>query len=122
MLGREMPERQRTYTAEHTIAAPPWEVYDLLVDPEQQGQWRERFEPHGEVIEDAAYTHVRFEGGLLMELEPEGTGTRVRSTRVRTGEGLTGAIGLVFQSRKRMEEDLQDQLKRVGASVEFGAI
>jgi hypothetical protein len=118
MLGREMPERQRTFTAEHAVAATPWDVFDLLVDPEQQAQWRERFEPHARVAEDVPYTRVRFEDGLTVELRPEGDGTLLRATLVRSG----GAVGLALQSRKRAEEALRTQLKRIGSSVEFGRL
>lgn len=117
-----MADAERTYTAEHVIAAAPWDVFELLVDPEQQGQWRDRWETHAPVVSDRAYTHVRFEDGLELGLEPEGSGTLLTATRTRTGEGLTGRIGLLFQSRSRVESEMEAQLKRIGASVEFGAI
>ncbi|WP_026910445.1 hypothetical protein [Patulibacter minatonensis] len=122
MADAESKPYTRTYAAEHVIAATPWDIFEMLADPAQQGQWRDRWEKHGEVVEDRAYTYVRFEDGLELTLEPEGAGTLIRASKSRTAETFTAKLGLLFTSRKRVEYDLQAQLKRIGATAEFGAI
>lgn len=113
---------ERTYVSEHVTTAAPWDVYEMLVDLEQQGQWRTRFEPHAPAVEETPYTRIAFEDHLIIDLEPEGTGTRMRATRVKTGEGWSGMIGLIFTGRRTMEANMHDQLVRIASTAEFGAI
>jgi uncharacterized protein YndB with AHSA1/START domain len=122
MVDDERQPYTRTYEAEHAIAATPWDVFEMLADPAQQSQWRDRWETHGDVVESREYTYVKFEDGLELTLEPEGAGTLVRASKSRSADTFTGKLGLLFTSRKRVEFDLQAQLKRIGATAEFGAI
>lgn len=117
-----MADAARTYSAAHRIAASPWDVYELLVDPEQQAQWRDRHARHLQVVDERPYTRVEFEDSVVMELEPEGQGTLLTATRTRSGNGLTGRLGLVFTSRSTVESELLLQLKRIGNAVEFGGM
>lgn len=115
-----MPER--TFAAEIVVKATPWDVFEMLTDDEQQGQWREKFERHAPVVEEQRYTRVVYEDRLAIELEPSGSGTLVRAVRTKTGDGTFGVIGLWFTSRRSAEFDLEAQLKRIGATLEYGAI
>jgi hypothetical protein len=115
-----MPER--TYTSEHVVKATPWDVYEMLVDQDQQGQWRTRFEPHTPTLEETPYTRIAFEDQLVLELEPQDGGTLLRATRTKSGEGFSGVVGLLFTSRRTMESNMHDQLVRIASTMEFGAI
>ena len=117
-----MAETERRYTATHVIAATPWDVYEILVDPDQQAQWKDRYAAHHDVVECSPYTRVEFDDGTLMELEPEGAGTRITSSRARTGNGLTGRVGRWLTSKKSVREDLLLELKRIGSTAESGGI
>ncbi len=117
-----MPDLERTYSAECVIDATPWDVYELLVDPEQQSQWRERYATHAATAEEQPYTRVVFEDGVVMELEPEGSGTLLKATRTRSGNGLTGKLGILLTSRSTVESEMLSQLKRIGATLASGGI
>jgi hypothetical protein len=112
---------ERSFTSEHVVRATPWDVWEVLVDPEQQAQWRSRFEEHAPTIEESPYTRIVFADGLLLELEPEGADTLLRATRVDRKEGL-GAVGLVFRGRKGTEQTMHDQLVRIASTVEYRGI
>lgn len=107
---------ERTYVAERVTSADPWAVYALLTDEQQQSQWRGRFETHAPVAEATPYTRVRFEDGLTVALEPEGTGTRLTGTRP-VGDG---AFRRVFPNRRAFESELADQLARITGAIEYG--
>lgn len=113
---------ERTYVAEHVTSANPWDVYALLVDEDQQSQWRTRYETHAPVAEASPYTRVAFEDRFVVELEPEGTGTRLKGTRTKDGDGLGGRITLWLTNRRAMESDIAAQLSRIASSLEFGGI
>lgn len=113
---------QRTFVAETVVQATPWDVFELLTDDQQQNQWRERFERHAPVVEEDRYTRIVFEDHLHIELEPSGSGTLVRGVRTKTGDGPFGVIGLWLTSRRSVEAEMEAQLKRIGATVEYGAI
>lgn len=113
---------ERTFVAEHVVTATPWDVYELLTDDEQQGQWRERFERHAAVAEEEPYTRIVFEDRLEIELEPSGSGTLIRAVRTKHGDGPFGVIGLWFTSRRSYQSEMEAQLKRIGATLQYGAI
>lgn len=117
-----MADEERRYTASHVIAATPWDVYELLVDPDQQGQWKDRYAAHHDVADASPYTRVEFEDGTVMLLEPEGSGTKLTAQRTRTGNGSTGRLGRWLTSRKSVQEDLLLELKRIGSTAESGGI
>lgn len=107
---------EQRYVAEHVTTANPWDVFALLTDEDQQSQWRARFEPAAPVAEASPYTRVRFEDGLVVELEPEGTGTRLIGTRQAGGNVLTR----LFAGRRAREAELADQLSRIAGTLEYG--
>lgn len=113
---------ERTFVAETVVRATPWDVFEMLADDQQQGQWREKFERHAPVVEEERYTRIVFEDRLEIELEPSGSGTLVRGIRTKTGDGVLGVVGLWFTSRRSAESEMEAQLKRIGATLEFGAI
>lgn len=110
------------YTAEHVIAATPWDVFECLVDPVQQTQWRDRFKGPQPIEESAPYTRVSFTDGIAFELEPgpEGEGTLLRAVRTRSGNGLTGRFGRWMTSRKSIQESLEEDLKRIESTLLYG--
>lgn len=57
-----------------------------------------------------------------MELAPEGSGTRLKATRTRSGNGLTGKLGVLLTSRSTFESEMLSQLKRIGVTLEVGGI
>lgn len=109
---------ERTFVAEHVVNATPWDVYAVLTDESQQAQWRDRFERHAPVAEETPYTRIVFEDELVIDLEPSGSGTLVRGTRKTHGEGPFGAVGLWLRGRRGAESEIEDQLKRIGATAE----
>lgn len=113
---------QRTFVAEHVVKATPWDVFEMLTDDGQQGQWRAKFERHAPVAEEDRYTRIVFEDRLRIELEPSGSGTLIRGVRTKEGDGPFGVIGLWFTSRRNAEAEMEAQLKRIAATLEFGAI
>lgn len=118
-----MADVERTYSAEHVIAASPWDVYELLVDPEQQSQWRERFAPRAATIDEQPYTRIAFADNIVMELEPAPDGaTLLKATRTRTSAGALGRIGLLLTSRSTAESELLSLLKRIEMTLVSGGI
>jgi len=113
---------ERSFVSEHVTTANPWDVFEMLTDQEQQAQWRAKFEAHAPVYEATPYTRVVFEDRLIVELEPEGTGTLLRGTRVQIADGPLGGIGLRFASRRNAEADLHNQLVRIASTLEYGGI
>lgn len=113
---------ERTFVAELVVPATPWDVFALLTDDQQQGQWRTRFERHAPVVEEDRYTRIVFEDRLLIELEPSGSGTLIRGIRTKEGDGPFGVIGLWFTSRRSAEAEMEAQLGRIGATLQYGAI
>ena len=115
-------ETSKTYTATHVVGASPWDTFELLTDPDQQTQWRDRWARHAQVVEADEYTRVAFDDSVVIELEPDGSGTRLTATRTRSGNGLTGRIGVWFTSRKTVEAELLTLLKRIGNALDYGDI
>lgn len=109
-----MPEKP--YVAERTTPADPWAVYEMLTDREQQAQWRGRFDRLAPVAEATPYTRVRFEDGFVVDLEPDGTGTRLVGSLPVSGS----ALSRVFTSRRSRESELADHLARITGALEYG--
>lgn len=112
----------RPYTAEHVIGASPWDVWELLVSPIEQQQWRDRYTMPVGVADEQPYTRVEFTDGTVMEIEPEGSGTLLRASTRRTGNGSSGRLGRLITSRRAVESDLLAQLKRIGSLAESGGL
>lgn len=111
----------RTFTTEVVMKATPWDVYELISDESQQRQWRDAHTgKHAIVMEAEPYTHVAFSDGVVYELQPEGTGTRVRATRTRHAEGFMAKAGLRLISKRSAEDDMRTDLKRIDSALSFG--
>ena len=112
---------ERVFSADVVIARTPWDVYELLADPEMQEQWRARGSVvHAEIETAEPFTRIVYGDGLEFDIEPEGTeATRLTATRRRYSRGALGGIGLALVGRRSEEEDLHALLRRVEAVLVY---
>lgn len=113
----------RTFTVEHVIAATPWDVFELIADPDMQYQWRDpHSDPDALVTESEPYTRVVYSNGQIFELEPEGSGTRLHLTRTHEAHGFFQEVGIRFVSKKTRRNDMEKLLKRIDSALTYGDI
>ncbi|WP_354697602.1 hypothetical protein DSM112329_03237 [Paraconexibacter sp. AEG42_29] len=115
-----MADGPRPYTAKHVAAASPWDVYECLTDPDDMAQWRGQHTMAISVADAYPYTKVEFNNGMVVELEPEDGGTLLKARRSRSSNGMTGRVGRLLTSRKNVEEELLEVLRRIASVAEHG--
>lgn len=108
-----MADGPRPYSAQHVATASPWDVYECLTEPDEMAQWRGQHTSALTVADAYPYTKVEFNNGMVVELEPEGDGTLIKARRSRSSNGMTGRFGRLMTSRKNVEEELLEELRRI---------